>query len=266
MLNFTRIKVNTKNINKLENNIFSEDYSIFNNLREYAIIADGVTRDKYFKNGFSLAYKSAKKSSNVLSSILKEDKFKDNKKTIKKGFLEANNAVKKINEKEGLFENCNYLDKDLAGTCLACLKKENDYFYYGFVGDCRIFKISSNKKIFITEDVVEKARIDFPKIKDLKKRRFLTRKERRNNPKSNYRTYGVLTGEKEALNKKYFKIGKFKCKKGDIIGIFSDGITPFFEKDKDFLDIMLTLNKNKIKKYLENQTSLDEKTLIFCRI
>lgn len=266
MLNFVKVEVTTKNKSKLENGVFSEDYSIFNNLREYAIIADGVTRDEYFKKGFSLAYKVAKESSNVLSSTLEGSRFKGNKETIKKGFIEANNAVKKINEKEGLLKNCNYLDKDLAGTCLACLKKENDYFYYGFVGDCRVFKISLDKKIFITEDVVEKARIDFPKIKNLEKRRFLTRKERRNNPKSHYRTYGVLTGEKEALNKKYFKVGKFKYEKGDIVGIFSDGITPFFEKDKDFLDIMLTLNKNKIKNYLESQETLDEKTLIFCKV
>lgn len=266
MLNFIRVEVSTKNRNKLENHIFSEDYSIFNNLREYAIIADGVTRDKYFKKGFSLAYESAKKSSIILSSFLFNKGFKSNKENIKKGFIEANNTVRKINEKEGLWENSDYLDRDLAGTCLASLIREKDYFYYGFVGDCRIFKISPNKKIFITKDVVEEAREDFPKLKDLKKRRFLTRKERRNNPKSSYKTYGVLTGEKEALNKKYFKVGRFRYKKGDIVGIFSDGVTPFFEKDKDFLDIMLTLNKNKINKYLGNQVTIDEKTLIFCRI
>ncbi len=266
MLNFIRIKVDTKNKDKLENGIFSEDYSIFNNSKEYAIIADGVTRDKYFKKGYSLAYSSAKKSSTILFSSFIKKESKDNKKNIKKGFIEANNAVKKINQKEGLWDNCNYLDKDLIGTCLACFIKEKDYLSYGFVGDCRIFKISPNKKIFITEDVVEKARLEFPKIKDNEKRRFLIRKERRNNPRSNYKTYGVLTGEKDALNKKYFKLGKIKCKKGNIIGIFSDGVTPFFEKDRDFLDILLSLNKNKIKKYLENQKTIDEKTLIFCKV
>ena len=266
MLNFIRIKVNTKNRNKLENGIFSEDYSIFNNLKEYAIVADGVTRDKYFKNGFSLAYNSAKKSSTTLSSILKKDKLKNNIESIKKGFIEANNAVRKINKKEGLWENCNYLDRDLAGTCLVSLIREKDYFYYGLVGDCRIFKISPSKKIFITKDVVEEAREEFPKLKDLNKRRFLTRKERRNNPKSSYKTYGVLTGEKDALNKKYFKVGRVSCKKGDIIGIFSDGVTPFFRKDNEFFNILLSCNRNKIKKYLEKQETLDEKTLIICKI
>ncbi len=268
MIDFIKIEWKTKKKEKIKKRILTEDFSIFDNEKEYIVVADGVTRDVYEKYGKSPAYNAAKLAVTSCASCFVKP-VKDSRKAIKGGFEKANEKIRELNKKENLWGegNNDYLDRDLAGTCLACILKRENKIFYGYVGDCRIFKVSKDKKLFITKDVVKEAKLKFPKIKDKEKKIVLIRKERRNNPKSPHKTYGVLTGEKEALNKKYFGVGDFSYKKGDIVGVFSDGVAPFVEKDKKFLELLFSGTKKEIKDYVLNLNSPlqneDEKTLIF---
>ncbi len=238
-----KIETRTRKKDKIENDIFSEDYSLYNN--SYAIVSDGITRNKYYKKGYSVAYTAAKKATEALSFAL--DKGID----MKEGFKMANNAVKELNQKEKLFKD------SLAGTCLVSVLRKGDNFTYGQIGDSRAFRISSKGDLFLTRDMVKECKEDFLKEGggDINKLR--------NNPNEKRKTFGALTGEEAALE--YFIYGNLPFHKGDVVGVFSDGVSPFFESDKNFLKVILRGDKEEIEEYLEKAPfqNDDEKTLIF---
>lgn len=254
---------------KLNNGIESEDYVVWNDNCGYWIVADGVTRDVYTQKGYSLAYEAAKRAANAMAGELTVN---NSEQTIKKVFQIANNAVKELNKMEGLWGegNNNYLDRDLAGTCLACLVRIGGSFFYGYVGDCRIAHLSSNGNLFIVPDQVMAAKAEFPMEVGKVERAVIIREERRNNPSDPHKTYGVLTGEDAALDLKYLKFGSFECKSGDVVVVCSDGVAPFVEKDKQFPQLLLNGSREEIQTHVANLKSAyqntDEKTLIFCRM
>lgn len=253
---------------KLENGIKSEDYAICDDINGYYIVADGVSRDVYERKGYSLAYTAAEHAAKTMAARLS---MYDTEQSIHEAFQLANRAVKELNEKEGLWgeENNNYLDRDLAGTCLGCLVKRKEFFFYGYVGDCRIIHISSDGNLFITTDQVLEAKAEFPQKGGSDERAVIIRKERRNNPSDPHKTYGALTGENAALNPKYLKFGSYKCRSGDVAGICSDGLATFIEKDKQFRQLLINGSQEEIQAYVANSKSpyqnTDEKTLILYR-
>ncbi|CAN5132639.1 hypothetical protein BH09PAT2_BH09PAT2_04630 [soil metagenome] len=253
---------------KQENKIQSEDYAVWNDEHGYYIVADGVSRDVYERKGESIAREAAKRACETMAVRLST--YADG--TIQEAFKFANKAVKELNEEQGLWGkgNNNYLDRDLAGACLACLVKKNRKFYYGYIGDCRVAHLSSDEKLDIVPDQVLEAQIEFPKQGAIVERVITIRRERRNNPSTPHKTYGVLTGEDAALYPKYLKFGSYECRPGDVVLVCSDGVGSFVENDKVFSQLLLTGTREKIWEYVADPTSpyhnADEKTLILCRV
>lgn len=253
---------------KLENGIKSEDYAVWDTDKGYFIVADGVSRDSYDKNGFSLAREAAERAANAMARRLSQF---DAEHAMYDAFKQANKAVKALNEEEGLWGegNNNYLDRDLAGTCLACMVQRKGEFSYGYVGDSRIAHLTSRGNLFITPDQVLESKAEFPQGKHTEQV-VTIRKERRNNPSDSHKTYGVLTGEDAALDPTYLKRGSYKCKSGDVVLVCSDGLAPFVEKDKQFTQLLLNGSNEKIQAHVADPNSLyqnnDEKTLILYRV
>lgn len=251
---------------KLDNGVTSEDYANWNEEKDYFIVADGVSRDVYEQQGYSPARAAAEQATGAMAESLSQGKG------IGEAFQFANEAVREMNKKEGLWgeSNHNYLDRDLAGTCVACVVKENSEFRYGYVGDCRIAHISAGGELFITPDQVTEARTEFPKDGTRDERAVTIRRERRNNPSDSHKTYGVLTGEETALDPKYLKTGSIQAELGDVVAVFSDGVAPFIEKDKQFRQLLLSADQEAIRQYVANPESpyqnTDEKTLILYRV
>lgn len=251
---------------KLENGIRSEDYVMKDEQNNYFVVADGVSRDVYKQLGYSPARAAAERATQALLEGLQQGE------SLNEAFHTANRAVKELNQNEGLWGegNHNYLDRDLAATCLACLVRNGDTFRYGYVGDCRIAHISAEGVLFITPDQVLNARTEFPKEGSREERAVTIRKERRNNPSDSHKTYGVLTGEDVALNPKYLKTGTIQSKPGDVVMVCSDGIAPFIENDEEFRKLLLQGSEEDIRVYAANPDSpyqnTDEKTLILHRV
>lgn len=254
---------------KLENGIISEDYAAWNEEEGYFIVADGVSRDVYQRKGYSPAREAAELAVKAMAQRFSSD---DREKAIPEAFQQANQAVRRLNEEEGLWGegNHNYLDHDLAGTCAAALVRGDNEFHFGYVGDCRIVHLSPDGALFITPDQVTEARAEFPKEGTREERAVTIRKERRNNPTDLHRTYGVLTGEEAALDPVYLKTGRLKCKPGDVIAVCSDGVAPFIENDELFRQLLLSGDENTIRQHVTNPDSphqnKDEKTLILYRV
>ncbi len=253
---------------KLVNGIKSEDYAVWDTDKGYFIVADGVSRDSYDTNGFSLAREAAERAAKAMARSLSKS---NSEHGIYDAFKQANEAVKTLNEEEGLWGegNNNYLDRDLSGTCLACMVQRKGEFNYGYVGDCRIAHLTSHGNLFITPDQVLEAKAEFPQGKHTEQV-VTIRKERRNNPSDPHKTYGVLTGEDAALDPMYLKLGSYKCKSGDVVLVCSDGLAPFVENDKQFTQLLLNGSKEKIQAYVADPDSpyqnKDEKTLILYRV
>lgn len=254
---------------KLDNGIVSEDYVVWNDNCGYWIVADGVSRDVYARKGYSLAREAARRAANAMAGKLTVD---NSGQDIKEAFQLANNAVKELNKEEGLWGegNNDYLDRDLAGTCLACIVQRKGKFSYGYVGDCRIAHLSSGGDLFITPNQVLEAKVEFPQRRERNEQVVAIRKERRNNPSDSHKTYGVLTGEDAALDPLYLKFGSFECRPGDVVVVCSDGVAPFVEKDKQFSQLLLNGSREEIQMHVANLKSAyqntDEKTLILFRI
>lgn len=255
---------------KLENGINSEDCASWDDEdNRFFIVADGVSRDAYDRKGYSVARAAAERAVDAADDRLSTDAHEQ---ALKEAFLLANQAVKELNKDTGLWGDGNndYLDRDLAGTCLACMTREKNLFRYGYVGDCRVAHISSTGNLFITPDQVTEARAQFPKEGERDVRAVTIRKERRNNPESMYKTYGVLTGEDSALDPNYLKLGSFTAEPGDAVMVCSDGIAPFIEQDEEFRQLLLHGNEEAIRSHVDNPDSpyqnTDEKTLVLYRV
>jgi serine/threonine protein phosphatase PrpC len=259
----------TRVAKKLNNKITSEDYAAFSDDQGYYIVADGVSRDVYNQKGYSLARDAAERAVNASINVFSKQIAPE---FIKEAFIKANNAVRQLNIEKGLwgFGNHNYLDRDLVGTCLACLIWVRDTFHYGYIGDCRIANISSNGSFFITPDQVAKAKSEFPQEGPLSQRVITIRKDRRNNPAESHTTYGVLTGEDAALDSNYLGFGSFKPSIDSVTAICSDGVAPFIENNLEFRELLLKGNSKGIQDYIAESVSpyqnTDEKTLILCKL
>jgi serine/threonine protein phosphatase PrpC len=254
---------------KLAAGIQSEDYADWDESGQYLVVTDGVTRDVYNQPGASPARSAAIRAAESIGENLHGSACSE--AGIQEAFRRANQDVRLLNQEEGLWAEGqhNYLDKDLAGTCAACIMRSPKEFFYGYVGDCRVARISADGNLFITPDQVLAARSDFPKEGTREERAVIIRKQRRNNPSDPHKTYGVLTGEDTALDPKYLHTGHLPYQPGDILIVCSDGVAPFIEKDEQFRQLLVTGSREEIQQYVANPDSpyqnTDEKTLLLHR-
>jgi len=248
--------------------VVDEEYKIF-------VVADGVGRIKNEKGEYP--YPSpAKMASKVASEAITES-LKGGK-DMKRAFANGNEAVKKLNEEIGLWENHDYLVNDFAGTVgVAAVEKENK-IEYGYIGDCGIAHFSaSGDLLWHSDDDVAAARPGFPPMEGepafaqasqkVNERFIKVRRDFRNNPTASHKTFGVLTGEDTALE--YVKMGSLTYRPGDVIVIYSDGISPFILEDIEFQKLLFIGNKEEMRKYVDERSSkkehYGEKTIIVLR-
>ena len=88
----------------------------------------------------------------------------------------------------------------------------------------------------------------------------MVRKQFRNNPNNivdgKCVSYGALTGEEEAIG--FIKTGAVKIADGDTIIVYSDGMSNYLT-DKEFIDNILSFNKDIFEKYMHNKSLEDDK-------
>lgn len=262
--NYNFIKYNIKPV--------VEDYFCVNN--NVFCIADGVTRDsingeniiypttleeienwiKIYPNP-SGAYEAAQIiAENFVDYLIKEKDITE--KTLFNIVKKVNNKVWKINEDREI----NYIENDLyCAVATGGIILEN-YLICFSIGDCHIKVLNERyEQIFETEnnhsnfekyekEVLTKYNFDWTNPKD----RILVRAAFRNNPIIKDKAFGVLSGEKAAME--FVKIYKVDLKEAKYICAYSDGCEPNFE------------DVSKIKSTITNpqaiQNSGKEKTLI----
>lgn len=187
--------------------------------------------------------------------------------TIQDAFKAGSISARFWNKHFGYFFNTDYLFHDLAGCVASTVTIQDKTFKYGFIGDCGVAKLSgSGELIWHTPDEVA------PVVKTFKTlisetatndRLVRIRRDFRNKPQADHLTYGVITGEKEALS--YVRTGEIEFEKGETILLYSDGVFPFFQ-DAEFRQLLLLGNKRKITQYLKANSSPtknnDDKTII----
>lgn len=255
---------------KVEWRTVDEDASLINAKHSVFVVADGVTR-----RGFSGHYPhpsparvAAETVVEILTKIL-TGSAKITEEQMYGAFRQANDSVRVVNERLGLWDNHDWWGRDLAGAVASCLNLEKDVFFYGFIADCGVAHLSVNGDLlWHTPDLLAPVEKYFPLVEELgEEERFIrVRRDFRNKPRANHPTYGVLTGERAALS--YVRVGSRPYTAGDILAVYSDGVIPFLG-DHTFQQLLSQSPKSKILQYVVQRSSpqqyADEKTLILIR-
>lgn len=245
-----------------------------------AIIADGITRDPIGISDFSscspleFLKKYPRPSGAELASKKICESFHFSKGTLKERLIEANKAVKKINE--GI--DCNYLENDYYAAVASCINIDNDVLYWAYICDCGVivydslgnikFQTQDDKELY-SDKYIDEAMNKLEISWNLPEARKMVRKNFRNNPNNiqdgKCVSYGALTGE-DCIDE-FIKEGKLNLEKGDYIIVYSDGFTNFL-KEKSFIEQVLNFNIDSFENYINEKSKEDynkygkEKTLI----
>lgn len=229
------------------------------------VAADGVTRGPHNNEPYpspSPAALAAQAAVRAMAKFL-ADHHESNELAIAGAFIAGNQAVGHLNAELGLFQSCDYLAKDLAGTVAACAVAEGDLAYYGFIGDCGVAKLTSRGAVnWQTADEVTPVRKHFPDAKKvgLEERYRVVRRDFRNKPGAPHPTYGVMTGEREALT--YVRSGQTSLDKGERLLVYTDGVTPYLN-DGRFCQMLLDRPPIELEEYVaDNPLNNDDKTLL----
>ncbi len=247
-----------------------------------AIVADGITRDPIGVGDFStcskedLLKKYPRPSGGELAAKEICNSFSKSRGTLKERLVMANEAVKSLNNK--YIKSCDYLENDYYGAVAACISIKDDVLYYSYICDCGVivydkngnikFKTQDDKELF-SDPYIDKIGIPW----NLPEARKIVRSKYRNNLNNivdgKCVSYGALTGEEVAVS--FIREGSISLDKGDIVIVYSDGLTNFLN-DKEFINIMLKFEKDKVEKYIEEKAKEDykkygsEKTLVVFKI
>jgi hypothetical protein len=134
-------------------------------------------------------------------------------------FQTANKSAYSLNKVFG-FLNTDYLFSDLAGCVASAITVHDNTFKYGFIGDCGVAKLDQHANlIWHTPDEVAPVVRTFKTLiyeTVVNERLVRIRRDFRNKPQADHLTYGVITGEKEAMS--YVRTGEkifkkdFRCK------------------------------------------------------
>ena len=206
---------------KGKNHVYEDGFLVDKKNRIF-LVSDGISPDKRLKPS------QTKTAADLLLKTIRRQLLKL-PKTEKSFYLAcktANLEVKKLNQKLGFWNKCDYFDNDLAGTVFSGITIFKNHFLWSFLTDCGIGHLSKNSKLLgLSQDHLIKARKYFP----AKEGTLVIRKDFRNRPENGKnKTYGVFTGEEKAMA--YLKTGKRKFKNGETIFLFSDGIRPYLKK------------------------------------
>lgn len=179
----------------------------------------------------------------------------------------GNEEVRRVNQELGLWENCDWLEKDLAGAVFAGLLVRNTDFVWGFLTDCGVARLSPQGEIlWITPDRLKPVRRYFPPPPKTKERQITIRRDFRNQPAAGLeRTYGVFTGEDNAMP--YLEIGTQSYNPSDVLLVYSDGVRHLIDQP-DFRALLLHSNAAALEKYIRQPAHCphpDDKTIIVIR-
>lgn len=252
----------------------------------YAIVADGITRDpigvsdfkdysmkelleKYPK--FSGAEKAAKEICNTYSKL--------SGGSLKDKLIECNNSVKKLNDK--YISECDYLENDYYGAVAACVQISGDILNYAYICDSGIivydnlgnikFQTENDKELYSEHYINEMFKQNGISW-NLPEARIRTRRDFRNNLNNiqdgKCVSYGALTGEADAAQ--FIRYGQLKITKEDIVLVYSDGFNNFLH-DKEFINLLLNFDKEKLESYVnlkslnDNEKYGKEKTIVYLK-
>lgn len=222
-------------VHKLEKKPIEDFYSIDKTSGVIAV-ADGVTRDwdELLRDNKKSNYPNpspAGIASKLFCKIfqLHLKKCKNvSEKTIKEAFEKANKEIAKWNSNN--IPNVDYVMNDFAGCVASGVVKREGLVYFGYLTDCGVAIVDKGGKLkFRTEDEGPNKHDKYIWRDDRLRGREWTnptirriiRSEYRNNS-SNKHSFGVLTGEKSAMD--YIRVGKQKIQKGDYLLVYSDGV------------------------------------------
>lgn len=240
-----------------------EDYFEINEAPLIVAVADGITREKYESN-FSGAYEVAKifckTSVSYLRNVLENSSKTNIENYLKKAFELANGKIWELNKKYKIPEIIDFLDNDYFGTTAVLGTIVDKKLYLARICDCGAMVIYKGKITFQTPDIWKNlGKYDNrygEKPDEPKKRRQFIQKFLRNKPElfdkyGRRISYGVLTGEKEALD--FIEFYDINLNKEEVVLFYTDGFEPYFQK-KEFLQIFQHWkNKNNwVKNELEN--------------
>ena len=169
--------------------------------------------------------------------------------------------------------------------------KQGGVIKYAFIGDCRMLVLSQEAEIdwqSLTEstDRVSQAQAAFaplrknlpakddPTYEDQRRQYIRTvHTQFRNNPDAEdgpnpHPTYGVLTGQPEAVDERYIYTGEIVLSTGKTLVLSSDGLEPFMAQN-DFREILVRGDSQEVEHYInahpEIDTANDDKTLLVIR-
>ena len=200
-------------INKKEINKPNEDYYLCDDNEGIYIIVDGVSRDKI--NGI---YPNPSPSEDVskifVESVYKyflQSLYKKDKKLLLYEMINyGNEEIKKYNDK------IKWENNFIPGTVGIIVIMEYDKMHYAYIGDCVGSIINKNKEIF-TKCQTKKIIQNKEKFSSMEIRNEIC------NNKNHPYSYGVLNGDKRALN--FVEYGVVKIFEKDKIFLCSDGFS-----------------------------------------
>lgn len=241
-----------ENIKTLKCNFPIEDQFYANDFE--AVVADGITRDPvgvFDLSIFSFAEmvkKYPRPSGAELAAKEICETFSKTKGPLKNRLIEANGSVKKLNDK--YIPNCDYLQNDYYGAVASCVHIDNGLLDYAYICDSGVIVYDNLGNIkFQTDD--DKKLISDPYIKkigipwNLPEARVKIRKDFRNNLNNlqdgKCVSFGAITGEDSACE--FIKSGQLKLFDGDIIVVYSDGLSNFLH-EKEFISNLINFDKD----------------------
>jgi serine/threonine protein phosphatase PrpC len=263
------------------------------------VVADGVSRNFYDKDvPSSPAAKASRSVTQVLGSVLQSAPQDEpiTREMFQRAFTLANESVQTVNANEEydidgtkttLWENPDFFKRDLAGAVASAVVRRGNKVDYGFIGDCRIFALSPTGQVVWealtpqTNKVSQAKEVfDSPSVKQLPPKddpnypsdriKYIQRvhQEYRNNPSADHPTYGVLTGQPEAVDDQYLVTGSFECEPDTVIVLSSDGLDNYFSEE-EFRNLVAHGTQEEIADFIDNHPEidkqLDDKALLISR-
>lgn len=201
----------------------NEDFVLCDDERNIYILLDGVSRDKV--NGKYPHPSPAREVSELFAieayNYLKKNIRQYGLEKIKESFIKGNEAIERYNIK--------YNNDFLPGTVGIICVVDKDRLFYGYIGDCYGRLIRNNEIVMFTKCQTEKIAIHRKEFSSSEIRNRIC-----NNIKHPY-SYGVLTGQKEALD--FVVLGEYSLNNVDMVFLSSDGMESFLGSlsRKDFV-------------------------------
>ncbi len=258
----------------------------YNDEQKIMVVGDGVTRDPCLKlpdtstDLGKLLFLSryprmspARIASEIFVREFKktmiETRPKDrDERAIREGFRRANEEIERWNKRN--IPNPDYLVDDFAGCVGSGLSYYNGVLTYGFISDCGIAVYDSQGNLKFKTDDDGPSKYDEAMTKNLKIRgltwrdsefRRTIRRDFRNKPDSP-NSYGVLTGEREAMT--YVHNGRIEVRPREHIAVFSDGLVDIIQSG-EFIDMLKQGNFSGMEKVCKKRVKT-EGTLVYSRV